>query len=246
MPMAFFGFEHVDEWVKTNKIKDLFSRVTNSYDIMNDVMSLGIHRFWKSYFVKNLDLNPGDTLLDVASGTGDIAQHIREDYRFLNPRIIALDLTESMLVKGKNRAIDKGVIDGINYVVGNAENIPLSDQSIDIYTCAYGLRNVGNLENALKEAYRVLKKGGKFYCLEFSHIKNDALKPFYDFYSFQIIPAFGKYIAKDEAAYQYLVESIRRFPDQETFKTDLETRGFQNVRIENLSCGITALHTGEK
>ncbi len=244
--MAFFGFKDVEDFVKTKSVQDLFERVTNSYDLMNNVMSGGIHHMWKNHFIRSLDLNPGETILDMASGTGDIAEGIIKEHGFLNPSVIAMDLTESMLLSGKHRAIDKGIIKGIVYVLGDAEKIPLQDESVDVYTCAYGLRNVGNLDNALKEAYRVLKKGGRFYCLEFSAFKNAYLEPFYDFYSFQCIPLFGKYIAKDEAAYQYLVESIRRFPDQETFVQKIKEAGFQGVVYENLSCGMTAIHRCEK
>ncbi|MBX9977794.1 MAG: bifunctional demethylmenaquinone methyltransferase/2-methoxy-6-polyprenyl-1,4-benzoquinol methylase UbiE [Alphaproteobacteria bacterium] len=244
--MAFFGFQHVEDFVKTDKVKDLFSRVTNSYDVMNDVMSLGVHRLWKNYFIKKMLIKPGDSIVDMASGTGDIAQGVMEQYRFLNLHIMAMDLTESMLLSGKHKAIDKGIIHGIDYTVCDAENLPLPDDSVDVYTCAYGMRNVGNLEKALNEAHRVLKKDGRFYCLEFSAVENAYLKPVYDFYSFQFIPTFGKYIANDAPAYQYLVESIRKFPSQESFKSMLETAGFHNVTFENLSCGITAIHSGKK
>ena len=244
--MAFFGFEHVDDHIKTHKVRDLFSRVTNSYDVMNDVMSGGLHRLWKCQFLTQLQPNPHDRILDMASGTGDIAQGILKKYGFLKVHVTAADLTASMLHLGRDRATDKGMIHGIDYVVADAESLPFEDNMFDVYTCSFGLRNVGNLEKSLEEAYRVLKPGGQFYCLEFSAIRSYILRPFYDAYSFHLIPLFGKYIARDEAAYQYLVESIRRFPNQRDFKEKIEEVGFEAVTFENLSGGIVAIHKGTK
>lgn len=244
--MAFFGFEQVDDHIKTHKVRDLFARVTNSYDVMNDVMSGGLHRFWKCQFLTHLQINPHDRILDMASGTGDIAQGILKKYGFLKIHVTAADLTASMLNLGRNRATDKGLIHNIDYVVADAEELPFSDHAFDVYTCSFGLRNVGNLEKSIKEAYRVLKPGGRFYCLEFSAVRSDMLRPFYDAYSFHLIPLFGKYIARDEAAYQYLVESIRRFPNQTVFKEHIEDAGFESVVFENLSGGIVAIHKGIK
>ena len=244
--MAFFGFDQVDDHIKTHKVKDLFSRVTNSYDVMNDVMSGGLHRFWKCKFLSGLDIRPCDRIVDMASGTGDITQGIMKKYNFLNVHVTAVDLTESMLHLGQSRATDKGIIQNVDYVVADGEDLPFDDHAFDVYTCSFGLRNVGNLEKALAEAYRVLKPGGRFYCLEFSSMRLEVLRPFYDTYSFHIIPLFGKYIARDEAAYQYLVESIRKFPNQEDFKEKIEATGFQRVTFDNMSGGIVAVHTGVK
>lgn len=244
--MAFFGFEHVEDWVKTHKIKDLFDRVTPSYDLMNDVMSLGVHRLWKNEFIKNLRITPGCVILDMASGTGDIAQGISQEYEALEPRIIAFDLNEAMLNVGKDKAIDKGIVQGITYIQGDAEALLFCDESIDMYVCAFGLRNVGNLENALREAYRVLKPGGHFYSLEFSHVENPFVKQAYDLYSTYAIPTFGGCIAKNRDAYQYLVDSIRTFPNQEEFKQLIQNAGFIEVSYTNMSFGIVAMHHGVK
>ncbi len=244
--MAFFGFEHVEDVIKTGRIKDLFTRVTNSYDVMNDVMSVGIHRLWKRSFINQLQLKQGDHILDMASGTGDIAQGIVEAYPFLDIQVTAVDLTESMLKTGHDRAIDRGILKGITYNVADAEALPFADDSFDVYVCAFGLRNVGNLEKALNESFRVLKPGGRFYCLEFSEVKTPGIKDVYDFYSNTIIPKMGEWIANDAKAYQYLVDSIRTFPNQEAFEELLHGAGYAAVRHENLSCGVTAIHTGMK
>lgn len=242
--MALFGFEQVEDWVKTKRVHDLFSRVTNSYDIMNDLMSMGIHRYWKDYFVKNITLHQNESLLDVASGTGDIVRRIHETYPFLNLNITATDLTESMLSTGRDKSIDQGILD-ITYNVADAENLPYHDESFDVYTIAFGMRNIGNMEKAVTEAKRILKPGGRFYCLEFSHVENEHIKMAYDLYS-KIIPTLGSMVANDEKAYQYLVDSIRSFPTQESFKSMITSAGFEGARYENLTFGVVAIHQGVK
>jgi len=244
--MAFFGFEQVEDAVKTGRIKDLFTRVTNSYDLMNDIMSAGVHRLWKHHFIKQLRLRPQDHILDMASGTGDIALGILKKYPFLDLRITAMDLTPSMLESGKNKATDEGILTGINYCASDAEKLPLPDDSINVYICAFGLRNVGNLEKALHESFRVLKKGGRFYCLEFSEVTTPGVKEAYDFYSYSVIPKMGKWVANDEKAYRYLVDSIRSFPNQETFANLLKDSGYDNVSYENMSLGVTSIHSAVK
>jgi ubiquinone/menaquinone biosynthesis methyltransferase len=242
--MAWFGFERVEDFIKTERIHDLFHRVTGSYDLMNDAMSLGVHRYWKDYFVKNLTLPMQGCVLDMATGTGDIVRKIKGTYPFLDLRITAADLTESMLEAGKDHSINAGVLD-INYVVADAEKMPFEDASFDAYTISFGMRNVGNIEAALQEAYRVLKPGGRFYCLEFSHVENQHIKMAYDIYS-KIIPTLGGYIAKDKAAYQYLVDSIRSFPTQNEYMQKIEAAGFKDVHFTNLTFGVVAVHQGMK
>ena len=242
--MALFGFEQVEDWVKTKRVHDLFSRVTNSYDIMNDLMSLGIHRYWKDYFVKNLTLHTGERVLDVASGTGDITRKILETYPFLNLKITATDLTESMLNLGRDKSINHGILN-VEYKVADAENLPFEDESFDAYTISFGMRNIGNMEKALSEAYRILKPGGRFYCLEFSHVDNEYVKMAYDLYS-KVIPHLGGVVANDEKAYQYLVDSIRSFPSQEAFKDMITNASFENASFENLTFGVVAIHHGKK
>lgn len=244
--MAFFGFEQVEDFVKTKRVQDLFARVTNSYDLMNDMMSLGIHRFWKDYFVKNLELRENEKILDAASGTGDIAQAIIKRFGFLNVSLTASDLTESMLLEGKRKAVDAGIISNINYVTADAEKLPFEDESFDVYTIAFGMRNIGNMDHALHEAFRVLRKGGRFYCMEFSKVQNPLFENAYNFYSDYVIPTLGKYVARDESAYQYLVDSIRTFPSQSEFADKIAKAGFSEVRFENLTNGIVAIHQGVK
>ena len=244
--MAFYGFEQVEDLVKTKRVHDLFARVTNSYDLMNDVMSLGVHRFWKDAFIKKLDMHENAEILDVASGTGDIAQGMIKEFSFLNPHVTATDLTESMLLEGKRKGIDRGILGEIDYSVAYAEKLPFQDNCFDLYTIAFGMRNIGNIDNALREAYRVLKKGGRFYCLEFSKVQHPLFENAYHIYSDYVIPTLGKYIANDEKAYQYLVDSIRTFPSQKEFVDKITSVGFHDVNFENLTNGVVAIHQGIK
>ncbi len=239
-----FGFKTVDEDQKAGLVHGVFSNVASKYDVMNDAMSLGIHRLWKDAMMDWLAPRSGQRLLDVAGGTGDIS------FRFLDraPAATAtvLDLTESMLVEGRKRAEADARADRIDWVVGDAMALPFEANVFDVYTISFGIRNVTRIEDALSEAYRVLRPGGRLMVLEFSQIPNDLMQKVYDLYSFNIIPRLGQAIANDRDSYQYLVESIRRFPDQETFAGMIRTAGFGNVKYRNLSMGIAALHSGWK
>ncbi|WP_170428384.1 bifunctional demethylmenaquinone methyltransferase/2-methoxy-6-polyprenyl-1,4-benzoquinol methylase UbiE [Ruegeria arenilitoris] len=239
-----FGFETVPEAEKAGRVQGVFNSVASKYDVMNDVMSMGIHRVWKDAMMDWLAPRPGQRLLDVAGGTGDIS------FRFLKRagygHATVLDLTEPMLVEGRQRAEADQMSDSLNWVVGDAMSLPFDDNTFDVYTISFGIRNVTRPQEALNEAFRVLKPGGRLMVLEFSQLPNDGLQKLYDLYSFNVIPRMGKLIANDYDSYQYLVESIRKFPDQETFLDMVRTAGFENAKYRNLSMGIAALHSGWK
>ena len=239
-----FGFQEVDEGAKAGMVHGVFSRVASKYDIMNDLMSVGIHRLWKDAMMDWLAPRPGQRLLDVAGGTGDVA------FRFLKrapgASAVVCDMTEPMLIEGRKRADAESMADRLDWVVGDAMALPFPDNSFDVYTISFGIRNVTRIPDALSEAYRVLRPGGRLVVLEFNRIPNDMLQWAYDRYSFNIIPVMGQIVAGDRDSYQYLVESIRKFPDQETFATMIRTAGFANVKYRNLSMGIAALHSGWK
>jgi demethylmenaquinone methyltransferase/2-methoxy-6-polyprenyl-1,4-benzoquinol methylase len=239
-----FGYKEVAEDQKAGMVHGVFTNVASKYDIMNDVMSVGIHRVWKDAMMDWLAPRDGQHLLDVAGGTGDIA------FRFLNraPGATAtvLDMTESMLIEGQKRAEAAQMADKLDWIVGDAMALPFEDNTFDRYTISFGIRNVTRIPDALSEAFRVLKPGGRLVVLEFSQLPNDGLQKLYDLYSFNVIPRMGQLIANDRDSYQYLVESIRRFPDQETFATMIRTAGFEQVSYRNLSLGIAALHSGWK
>ncbi|MCX8952057.1 bifunctional demethylmenaquinone methyltransferase/2-methoxy-6-polyprenyl-1,4-benzoquinol methylase UbiE [Ruegeria sp. NA] len=239
-----FGFETVREADKAGRVQGVFNSVASKYDVMNDVMSMGIHRVWKDAMMDWLAPRPGQRLLDVAGGTGDIS------FRFLKRagygHATVLDLTEPMLVEGRQRAEADQMADSLNWVVGDAMALPFEDNTFDVYTISFGIRNVTRPQEALNEAFRVLKPGGRLMVLEFSQLPNDGLQKLYDLYSFNVIPRMGKLIANDYDSYQYLVESIRKFPDQETFLNMVRTAGFENAKFRNLSMGIAALHSGWK
>lgn len=243
---TYFGFEAVSLTEKTQRVQDVFHRVASHYDLMNDLMSWGIHRLWKSHLIWDLSLSPQARVLDVAGGTGDIAFRLTKMYPHLDLQITVCDLTSSMVDVGRDRAINEGFVHGIEWICGNAENLPLPDNSIDLYIIAYGLRNVSHIEQALSEAFRVLKPKGTFVCLEFSHVTLSPLQKVYDFYSFHLLPVLGEWVAQDRAAYQYLVESIRQFPDQQTTANAIKSAGFSSVKWENLWGGISCIHTGIK
>ena len=239
-----FGFETVPEGEKAGRVQGVFSSVANKYDIMNDVMSVGIHRIWKDAMMDWLAPRPGQKLLDVAGGTGDIS------FRFLkragSGHATVLDLTEPMLVEGRQRAEAASMADSLDWVVGDAMALPFEDNTFDVYTISFGIRNVTRPQEALNEAFRVLKPGGRLMVLEFSQLPNDMMQKAYDLYSFNVIPRMGKLIANDADSYQYLFVSIRKFPDQETFLGMVKTAGFENAKYRNLSMGIAALHSGWK
>ena len=239
-----FGFQTVEESAKAGMVHGVFSRVASKYDIMNDVMSGGVHRLWKDAMMDWLAPRPGQRLLDVAGGTGDVA------FRFLNrapgSTATVCDMTESMLVAGRQRAESDRMADRLDWVVGDAMALPFADASFDVYTVSFGIRNVTRIEDALSEAYRVLKPGGRLMVLEFSQLPNPLLQKAYDLYSFNVIPVMGEVIAGDRDSYQYLVESIRKFPDQERFAAMIRDAGFGQVKYRNLTMGVAALHSGWK
>ena len=239
-----FGFETVREEEKAGRVQDVFSSVASKYDIMNDVMSVGIHRIWKDAMMDWLAPRPGQKLMDVAGGTGDIS------FRFLKRagrgHATVLDITEPMLVEGRKRAEAEQMSDSLNWVVGDAMALPFEDSTFDVYTISFGIRNVTRPQEALNEAYRVLRPGGRLMVLEFSQLPNPMMQAAYDAYSFNVIPRLGKLIANDSDSYQYLVESIRNFPNQETFLGMVRTAGFENAKFRNMTMGVAALHSGWK
>ncbi len=244
-----FGFRTVAAEEKAGLVRGVFDSVADRYDLMNDLMSGGIHRLWKKAMIDWLDPRPGQTILDVAGGTGDIALRILERWggsdkaAASGSRILVCDLTPAMLAKGRDRSVDRGHLGGIEWIAGNAEALPLESMSVDAYTIAFGLRNVTHIDRALAEARRVLKPGGRFLCLEFSHVVLPMLDRLYDIYSFSVLPRLGRVVARDEASYRYLAESIRRFPRQEDLVAMIEAAGLAQVRYRNLSGGIAALHS---
>ena len=240
-----FGEKQVAPDEKTRLVRGVFDSVAPSYDVMNDFMSGGLHRLWKDHLVRKIRPRAGLHYLDVAGGTGDIAFRIRKKAG-KDCKITLCDINAEMLSVGRDRSIDMGMGDDFDWVTSNAESLPLQDNSVDVYTIAFGLRNVTHIDDALAEAYRVLKPGGRFYCLEFSKVNEPLLAKIYDIYSFKVIPKIGKLVAKDEESYQYLVESIRKFPQQRELMRRLEAAGFQKCRFENLTFGVVAIHEGVK
>ncbi|MCW8836627.1 MAG: bifunctional demethylmenaquinone methyltransferase/2-methoxy-6-polyprenyl-1,4-benzoquinol methylase UbiE [Rhodospirillales bacterium] len=248
-----FGFETVPEAEKAGLVRDVFDSVASRYDLMNDLMSGGIHRLWKGSMIDWLAPRPGMRFLDVGGGTGDIAFRIREKIMAAGgvygatdgePDISVCDINREMLQVGRNRAIDRGILSGLSWVCGDAEALPFPDSSMDAYTIAFCIRNVTHIDRALAEARRVLRPGGRFLCLEFSRVIMPGLDRLYDTYSFRILPWLGEMVADDRDSYRYLAESIRRFPDQETFAAMIEDAGMEQVSVRNLSGGIAALHSG--
>ena len=239
-----FGFQDIPEADKKGRVQGVFNSVASRYDVMNDLMSAGIHRIWKDAMMDWLAPRPGQKLLDVAGGTGDIA------FRFLkragSGHATVLDMTEPMLIEGQKRAEAEDMADSLDWIVGDAMALPFPDNTFDVYTISFGIRNVTRPQEALNEAFRVLKPGGRLMVLEFSHIPNDMLQKLYDLYSFNVIPELGRIVADDRDSYQYLVESIRKFPDQETFLQMIRTAGFEQAKYRNLSLGIATLHSGWK
>lgn len=239
-----FGFQTVPEAEKAGRVQGVFNSVASKYDVMNDAMSMGIHRIWKEAMMDWLAPRAGQRLLDVAGGTGDIS------FRFLERagrgHATVCDITAPMLIEGRKRAEADKMADSLDWVVGDAMALPFEDNSFDVYTISFGIRNVTRPQEALNEAYRVLRPGGRLMVLEFSQIPNELMQKAYDLYSFNVIPKMGKLIANDSESYQYLVESIRKFPDQDTFLEMVRRAGFGNAKYRNLTMGIAALHSGWK
>lgn len=242
-----FGYRDIDPREKADLVGEIFARVADRYDLMNDLMSGGVHRLWKSSMVDVLAPRPGLRLLDVAGGTGDIAFRVLDRLKRRSgppSAITVLDINPAMLGVGRDRAIDQNRLTGVDWIAADAECLPIESSSMDAYTVAFGIRNVTHIDQALREAYRVLKPGGRFLCLEFSSLQWRELQTLYDAYSFKVVPWLGEQVADDRDAYQYLVESIRRFPDQETFAAMIRAAGFRGVRCRNMTGGVAALHTG--
>ena len=242
MSQTHFGFETVDEREKARRVRGVFDSVASNYDIMNDLMSAGLHRLWKRYTITVANPRPGDRVLDIAGGTGDV------DLAFAplvapTGQVVHTDINEAILREGRDRLIDQGVL--LPTLVCDAEQLPFPDGHFDIVTVAFGLRNMTHKELALKEMNRVLRPGGKLLVLEFSKVA-PPLRKAYDWYSFNILPKLGAWVAKDEASYRYLAESIRMHPDQETLRAMMRDAGFGHVDVHNLTAGVTALHVGLK
>jgi demethylmenaquinone methyltransferase/2-methoxy-6-polyprenyl-1,4-benzoquinol methylase len=244
---ADFGYRRVRAADKAGLVRGVFDNVASRYDVMNDLMSGGVHRLWKAALIERLQPRPGETILDVAGGTGDVARGIRHRTNHADgagARIVLCDINEAMLNHGRDRFIDANMLDGIEYVAGDAEHLPIASRSIDAYAIAFGLRNVTHIDAALREAHRVLKIGGRFFCLEFSHVALAPLRRAYDLYSFNVLPRLGQVVAGDRESYQYLVESIRRFPEQAELADRMRGVGFDQVRWRDFTFGVAALHSG--
>ena len=244
---ATFGFQDVDPGDKPRLVRGVFDRVSSRYDLMNDLMSAGVHRVWKDMTAARLNPQPGETIVDCAGGTGDMARRFQRLARRAQSRrggddatILVVDYNAEMIAAGRARGDD----DQIGWAVGDAQKLPLPNACADAYVIAFGIRNVTDISAALAEARRVLKPGGRFLCLEFSRPVTEALAKAYDAYSFKVIPQIGEWVAKDRESYQYLVESIRRFPDQKTFAGLIAAAGFANVGWTNFTGGVAALHHG--
>ena len=236
-----FGFRDIPVAEKKPMVRAVFDSVARKYDVMNDLMSLGVHRAWKSILTTRLDPRPHRTLLDLAGGTGDITLRWLEAGG--GPAILS-DINESMLTVGRDRLLGRGHAAGLSFLVADAEALPLPDRTVDTVSMAFGLRNCTYKDAVLAEARRVLKPGGRFLCLEFSRVQVAALAPVYDAWSFQVLPRLGQAIANDADSYQYLAESIRMHPDQDTLAGMMRTAGFEQVRVQNLAGGIAAIHSG--
>jgi demethylmenaquinone methyltransferase / 2-methoxy-6-polyprenyl-1,4-benzoquinol methylase len=238
-----FGFQQVPLEEKVRKVGAVFDSVAGKYDVMNDVMSLGIHRLWKRFTIEQSGVRSGQRVLDLAGGTGDLAARFSRMVG-AEGEVVLADINGAMLRQGRARLLDEGISGNVRYVQANAECLPFPDGHFDCITMAFGLRNVTDKQAALGSMFRILKPGGRLLVLEFSHVKAPGLKTLYDFYSFQVLPRMGRLIANDEESYRYLAESIRMHPDQETLKGMMEQAGFEDCGYFNLSGGIVALHRG--
>ena len=240
-----FGYQDVPVDEKVNRVAEVFHSVASKYDIMNDLLSLGVHRVWKRFTIELSGVRPGNKVLDVAGGTGDLSIYFS---RLVGPKgqVILSDINASMLGVGRDRLIDKGISDNLNYVQANAECLPFAENTFDCITIAFGLRNVTDKDSALHSLLRVLKPGGRLLILEFSKPTNSAFGKIYDTYSFSVLPVLGKLVAGDAESYRYLAESIRMHPDQDTLKDMMTHAGFRQCEYHNMSGGIVAIHKGIK
>lgn len=238
-----FGYREVAASEKARLVGQVFDSVVDRYDLMNDLMSFGIHRLWKRYLVGTSGVRPGAQVLDLAGGTGDIARRLRKQTG-KEGTVILGDINDAMLRRGRSRLEDDGIIDGVEYVQCDAERLPFPDGSFDLITIGFGLRNVTRKEIALRSMYRTLKPGGRLLVLEFSKLQIAPLRPLYDMYSFRVLPRLGSAIAKDPESYRYLAESIRKQPDQDELKRMFEQAGFERCSYRNLSAGVVAIHSG--
>jgi demethylmenaquinone methyltransferase / 2-methoxy-6-polyprenyl-1,4-benzoquinol methylase len=240
-----FGYQSIPSSEKTEKVKGVFNSVADHYNLMNDLMSLGIHRYWKRFAISLSHLHPGLKILDLATGSGDLGLLVAKELK-KKGQLVLSDINVEMLSKAQGTFVDHGILAGVDYVLANAETLPFPDHSFDRVMIGFGLRNITDKAKALSEMYRILKPGGMCLILEFSKPAFPLLKRIYDIYSFSVIPWLGKLVANDESSYRYLVESIRMHPDQETLKTMLSKAGFSNVEYFNLTGGVVALHRGYK
>jgi demethylmenaquinone methyltransferase/2-methoxy-6-polyprenyl-1,4-benzoquinol methylase len=240
-----FGFEEVPWAEKARRVRGVFDSVADKYDVMNDLMSVGVHRLWKSFTLSQTGLKPGDRALDVAGGTGDLAAGMARQVGEKG-LVILSDINEGMLARGRDRLLDRGIGGNVSCVLANAEKLPFYDNFFDCVTIGFGLRNVTDKPAALRSMWRVLRPGGQLLVLEFSKPTVAPLKPLYDAYSFRVLPLLGRLVANDEESYRYLAESIRKHPDQETLLAMMRDAGFEQASYHNLTGGIVALHRGYK
>ena len=240
-----FGYRKVRESEKAGMVDEIFSSVASNYDLMNDFMSFGIHRLWKSFAAMQSGLKPGDQVLDVAAGSGDVSRQLARQVGN-SGKVILTDINQDMLDQGKAKMVDAGFVGNIEYAIADAENLPFAENQFDCVSLSFGLRNMTRKEKALSSMFRVVKPGGRVLVLEFSKPVISVLGRIYDIYSFNVIPKIGKVVSNDEASYTYLVESIRRHPDQDTLRDMMLSAGFDEVKYHNLSGGIVALHIGYK
>lgn len=240
-----FGYRDVPTAEKQKLVGQVFTSVARNYDLMNDLMSFGIHRLWKRHFIAVSGVRKGDRVLDLAGGTGDIAALLKPVVGD-SGEIVVGDINVAMLDVGRDRLLDRGLLKGLEWAQMNAEALPFADNSFDAVTMAFGLRNVTDKDQALREMHRVLKPGGRALVLEFSKVRNETFEKLYDFHSFKVLPRLGKLFAQDADSYQYLAESIRKHPDQQTLKTMMESAGLEHVQVRNLTGGIVAIHRGYK
>ncbi|MDE2030379.1 MAG: bifunctional demethylmenaquinone methyltransferase/2-methoxy-6-polyprenyl-1,4-benzoquinol methylase UbiE [Alphaproteobacteria bacterium] len=238
-----FGYRRIDASEKTGLVEQVFASVAGNYDLMNDLMSGGLHRLWKDTLVRRMRPRAGQTLLDVAGGTGDIALRCHKKTEG-KAKIIVCDINPAMLERGKAKALDQGVMKGLTWVTGNAEELPFPDRSVDTYSIAFGLRNVTRIDKALREAARVLRPGGRFFCMEFSPGVMPAIRPFYEAYCMNVLPLLGEFVAKDRNAYKYLAESIMKFPEQAELAARMEKAGLSRAKWTDLTGGIAVIHEG--